>query len=83
MSVVWTIIIGFVAGVVAKLVTPGDNHPSGFIITTILGILGAFVATWFGQEVGWYAEGETAGLLGAIVGAVVVLAVWGALRSNR
>ncbi|MFN4272895.1 MAG: GlsB/YeaQ/YmgE family stress response membrane protein [Aliihoeflea sp.] len=80
MSIVWTIVIGFFAGVVAKLVTPGDNHPRGFIITTILGVLGAVVATWVGQEIGWYGEGEAAGFLGAIVGSVVVLSVWGAVR---
>lgn len=80
MSIFWTIVIGFLAGVVAKLVTPGDNHPRGFIITTILGVLGAVVATWVGQEIGWYGEGEAAGFLGAIVGSVVVLSVWGAVR---
>jgi uncharacterized membrane protein YeaQ/YmgE (transglycosylase-associated protein family) len=80
MSIFWTIVIGFFAGVVAKLVTPGDNHPRGFIITTILGVLGAVVATWVGQEIGWYGEGEAAGFLGAIVGSVVVLSVWGAVR---
>jgi uncharacterized membrane protein YeaQ/YmgE (transglycosylase-associated protein family) len=57
-SITWTIIIGFVAGVIAKLVTPGSNEPSGFILTTILGIVGAFVATWLGQTLGWYAPGE-------------------------
>lgn len=80
MSIFWTIVIGFFAGVVAKLVTPGDNHPRGFIITTILGVLGAVVATWVGQEIGWYGEGEAAGFLGAIVGSVVVLSVWSAVR---
>ena len=80
MSIFWTIVIGFFAGIVAKLVTPGDNHPRGFIITTILGVLGAVVATWVGQEIGWYGEGEAAGFLGAIVGSVVVLSVWGAVR---
>ena len=48
MGILWTILIGFVAGVLAKLITPGDNEPSGFILTTILGIVGAFVATYFG-----------------------------------
>lgn len=82
MSIVWTIIIGFFAGVVAKLVTPGDNHPGGFILTTILGILGAVLATWVGQEIGWYQQGEAAGFLGAIVGAVVVLTIWGTVRGR-
>ena len=54
MSIIWAIIIGFIAGVIAKLVTPGRNEPSGFILTTLLGIAGAFVATWLGQFIGWY-----------------------------
>ncbi|MGB8749802.1 MAG: GlsB/YeaQ/YmgE family stress response membrane protein, partial [Pseudolabrys sp.] len=53
MGIIWTIIIGFVAGVIAKLVTPGSNEPSGFILTTVLGIVGAFVASWLGQALGW------------------------------
>jgi len=54
MGILWTILIGFIAGVLAKLITPGDNEPSGFILTTILGIVGAFVATYLGQALGWY-----------------------------
>ena len=61
MSILWTIIIGFVAGVIAKFVTPGTNEPSGFILTTILGIIGAFVATWLGQALGWYRPGRGSG----------------------
>jgi uncharacterized membrane protein YeaQ/YmgE (transglycosylase-associated protein family) len=83
MSVIWTIIIGFVAGVIAKFIMPGDNEPSGFILTTILGIVGAFVATYIGQSLGWYRPGEGAGLLGAIVGAVIVLLVYGLLAGRR
>jgi uncharacterized membrane protein YeaQ/YmgE (transglycosylase-associated protein family) len=79
MGFVWTILIGFVAGVIAKFVMPGRNEPSGFILTTILGIVGAFVATWLGQALGWYAPGEGAGLIGATVGAIIVLLVWGAV----
>ncbi len=80
MSIIVTIIIGFLAGIIARLVTPGRNHPSGFILTTVLGIVGAFVATWLGQQIGWYQEGEAAGFIGAIVGAVVILLVWGAFQ---
>jgi len=83
MGIIWTILIGFVAGVLAKLVTPGDNEPSGFILTTILGIAGAFVATFLGQALGWYSAGEGAGLIGATVGAIVVLLVWGAVAGRR
>ena len=83
MSIIWTIIIGFIAGVIAKLITPGRNEPSGFILTTILGIVGAFLATYLGQAIGWYRAGEGAGLIGAIVGAVIVLVIWGAIARRR
>lgn len=78
MGIIWTIIIGFLAGVIAKFVTPGRNEPSGFIMTTILGIVGAFVASYLGQQLGWYAPGEGAGLIGAAVGAILLLLVWSA-----
>ncbi len=78
MSILWTIVIGFIAGVIAKFLVPGSSRePSGFILTTILGIVGAFVASYLGQALGWYGPGEGAGLVGAVVGAIIVLAVWG------
>ena len=84
MGILWTILIGFIAGVLAKLIAPGDNEPSGFILTTILGIVGAFVATYLGQALGWYEAGQGAGLIGATVGAIVVLLIWGAIgRQGR
>ena len=83
MGIIWTIVIGFVAGVIAKLITPGENEPSGFILTTILGVVGAFVASWLGQALGWYRPGEGAGLIGAVVGAVIVLLIWGAVARRR
>ena len=83
MGIILTIIIGFVAGVIAKLITPGSNEPSGFVLTTILGIVGAFVASWLGQALGWYRPGEGAGLVGAVVGAVIVLLIWGAVMGRR
>jgi uncharacterized membrane protein YeaQ/YmgE (transglycosylase-associated protein family) len=83
MSILWTIIIGFLAGVLAKFLMPGPNEPSGFILTTILGIVGAFVASYLGQALGWYAPGEGAGLVGAVVGAVLVLGVWGLITRNK
>ena len=83
MSILWTIIIGFIAGVVAKFLMPGPNEPSGFILTTILGIVGAVVASYLGQALGFYGPGEGAGIIGAIVGAVVVLAVWSVVARNR
>jgi uncharacterized membrane protein YeaQ/YmgE (transglycosylase-associated protein family) len=84
MTIIWTIVIGFVAGIIAKFLMPGRNEPSGFIMTTILGIVGAFVATYLGQALGWYNANEGAGLIGAVVGAIIVLAIWGFIsRRNR
>ena len=83
MGIVWTIIIGFIAGVIAKFVMPGPNEPQGFILTTILGIVGAIVATYLGQALGWYQPGEGAGLIGAVVGAIVVLLIWGVVTRRR
>ena len=80
MGIIWTIIIGFVAGIIAKFLHPGSsNEPSGFILTAALGIVGAFVATYLGEAIGWYRAGEGAGLIGAVVGAIIVLVVWGFL----
>ncbi len=83
MGIIWTIIIGFLAGVIAKFIMPGKNEPSGFIMTTLLGIVGAFLATWIGQAVGWYRPGEGAGFIGAIVGAIIVLAIYGMIAGRR
>ena len=83
MGILWTIIIGFIAGIIAKLIMPGRNEPSGFILTTILGIVGAVIATYLGQAIGWYRADEGAGLIGAIVGAIIVLGVWAAVTRSR
>jgi uncharacterized membrane protein YeaQ/YmgE (transglycosylase-associated protein family) len=83
MGILWTILIGFIAGLIAKFIVPGNREPSGFILTTILGIIGAFVATFLGQALGWYQAGEGAGLIGAVVGAIIVLLVWGAVTRRR
>ena len=83
MSILWTIIIGFIAGVIAKFIMPGNNEPSGFILTTILGIVGAFVATYLGEALGWYRPGEGAGLIGAVVGAIIVLCVYGLVAGRQ
>ena len=83
MGIIWTIIIGFLAGVIAKFIMPGDNEPSGFILTTILGIVGAFVASYLGQALGWYRPGEGAGFIGAIVGAALVLFIYGLVAGRR
>ena len=83
MGILWTIIIGFVAGVIAKFIHPGPNEPAGFILTTILGIIGAFVATYLGQALGWYRPGEGAGLIGAVVGAIIILVIWGMVAGRN
>ena len=83
MHILWTILIGFVAGIIAKFLHPGANEPKGFILTTLLGIIGAFLATYIGQAIGWYRADEGAGLIGAVVGAVIVLVIWGLLAPRR
>jgi uncharacterized membrane protein YeaQ/YmgE (transglycosylase-associated protein family) len=75
MSIIWTLIIGLVAGALAKFLMPGRD-PGGFIITMLLGVAGAFIATWLGQAVGWYQAGEGAGFIGAVVGAVILLVIY-------
>ena len=76
MGILWIILIGLVAGIIARLLAPGPNNPSGFILTAVLGIAGAFFATWIGQAVGWYRPDQGAGFIGATVGAVIVLFIW-------
>ncbi len=83
MGIIGAIIIGLIVGVIAKLITPGNPKPRGFILTTVLGIVGALVATWLGQAIGWYQPGEAAGFIGAIVGAVIVLLIWRQLARPR
>jgi len=83
MHFIWIIIIGFIAGVIAKLIHPSPNEPTGFIMTTVLGIVGAFVATFIGQALGWYRPDQGAGFIGAIVGALIVLIVWGYFTRRR
>jgi uncharacterized membrane protein YeaQ/YmgE (transglycosylase-associated protein family) len=83
MGIIWTIIIGFVAGLIAKWIMPGRNEPSGFILTTILGIIGAFVASYLGRALGWYEPGEGAGLIGAVVGAIIVLLIYGMIAGRN
>jgi uncharacterized membrane protein YeaQ/YmgE (transglycosylase-associated protein family) len=83
MSIIWTIVIGFLAGIVAKFIMPGDNEPSGFIMTTILGIVGSIVASYLGAALGWYKAGEGAGFIGAVVGAIILLLIYGFVAGKR
>jgi uncharacterized membrane protein YeaQ/YmgE (transglycosylase-associated protein family) len=72
LSFIGAIIIGLLAGIVAKFLMPGRD-PSGFIITILLGIAGALVATYLGQAIGWYGPDQKAGFIGAVVGAMIIL----------
>jgi uncharacterized membrane protein YeaQ/YmgE (transglycosylase-associated protein family) len=82
MGIIWTLIIGLLAGAVAKLLMPGRD-PGGFIITMLLGVAGAFLATWLGQAIGWYRAGDGAGFIGAVVGAVILLVIYRVIVSRR
>jgi len=82
MGILWTLIIGLVAGIVAKFLMPGRD-PGGFIVTMLLGVAGAFVATWLGQTIGWYEAGEGAGFIGAVVGAIILLIVYRLVKGRR
>jgi len=75
----YIILVGFIAGILARLLSPGPNNPSGFILTTVLGIVGAFVATWIGQAIGHYGPNQGAGFIAATLGALLVLFVWNRL----
>ncbi|EFI53150.1 GlsB/YeaQ/YmgE family stress response membrane protein [Afipia sp. 1NLS2] len=75
----YIILVGFVAGILARFLSPGPNNPSGFILTTVLGIVGAFVATWIGQAIGHYGPHQGAGFITATIGALLVLFIWNRL----
>jgi uncharacterized membrane protein YeaQ/YmgE (transglycosylase-associated protein family) len=81
LNLLWIIIIGFLAGVVAKLIMPGKD-PGGFIITTVLGVVGALLATFLGRLVGWYQEGETGGFIAAVVGAIIILFIYRIIKKR-
>jgi uncharacterized membrane protein YeaQ/YmgE (transglycosylase-associated protein family) len=80
---IWIAVIGLIAGVIARFLLPGPNNPQGFVVTALLGIAGAFVATWLGQSIGWYRHDQGAGLIGATLGALVVLFIWHRLVVQR
>ncbi|MDM0002683.1 GlsB/YeaQ/YmgE family stress response membrane protein [Variovorax sp. J22P240] len=79
MSIVWTILIGFVAGLVARAIKPGDDS-AGFIVTTLIGIAGSLIATYLGQAMGWYTAGQGAGFIASVVGAIVLLFIYGLIK---
>ena len=82
-GVLWIIFVGFVAGIIARMLSPGPNNPSGFILTVVVGIVGSFLATFIGQMVGWYRSDQGAGFITATIGAVVVLFIWNRLVAHR
>jgi uncharacterized membrane protein YeaQ/YmgE (transglycosylase-associated protein family) len=82
-NIIWIILIGFIAGLIARWLSPGPHNPTGFILTTGLGIAGSFVATFIGQSIGWYRLDQGAGLIAATVGAVIVLFIWNRLVAHR
>jgi uncharacterized membrane protein YeaQ/YmgE (transglycosylase-associated protein family) len=81
MNILWTLIIGLVVGAIAKLIMPGRD-PGGFIVTILLGIAGAFVAGFIGRSMGWYGEGEPAGFIASVVGAILLLLVYRMIRGR-
>lgn len=82
MGLLWTILIGFVVGLLAKFVTHGPG-PQGFFLTAALGIAGSIIATFLGRSLGWYAQGQSAGFIGAFIGALVLLFVYHLIVKNR
>ena len=72
----WILFVGLVAGILARLLMPGPNNPSGFILTIVLGVVGSFLATFIGQAIGWYSADQGAGFVAATVGAILVLFIW-------
>ena len=82
-GILWVILVGFVAGIIARILSPGPNNPSGFILTTVLGIAGAFLATLIGQSFGHYGPDQGAGFITATIGALVVLFIWNRLVARR
>lgn len=79
MHLLWTLLIGLLAGAVAKFLMPGKD-PGGWVVTMLLGVAGSFVATFLGQAIGWYRAGQGAGFLGAVVGAFLLLFVYRLVR---
>ena len=75
MGIIWTLLIGFVVGLLAKMLTPGRD-PSGFFITAAIGIVGSLLATYGGQALGLYQAGQPAGFIGSLIGAIILLAIY-------
>ena len=84
MGILWIVLVGFVAGVIARLLAPMSKQAGRLpLLTTALGVAGAFVATFIGQAVGWYRADQGAGFIAATVGAIVVLFIWNRIAASR
>ena len=83
MQIVWAIIVGAIAGFIARWISPSPNNPQGFILTTVLGIVGSVVATFLGRAIHLYSPGQGAGIIASIIGALIVLWGWHQLARNR
>jgi uncharacterized membrane protein YeaQ/YmgE (transglycosylase-associated protein family) len=82
-SILWTVIVGAIVGMIAKFIMPGSNEPKGFVLTAILGIVGALVAGYLGQALGFYSAGQGAGFIGSLIGAIIVLVIYGAVMKPK
>jgi uncharacterized membrane protein YeaQ/YmgE (transglycosylase-associated protein family) len=82
-GIFWIAIIGLLAGLIARFLLPGPNNPQGFLVTMVIGIVGAFAATFIGQSIGWYRHDQGAGLIGATLGSIIVLFIWHRLVVQR
>lgn len=84
MGIIWAIVIGFMAGIVAKLLTGGSREPRGFILTTVLGIVGSVLATWLGRQIGWVTDANPGvDFLSGVIGAIIILLIWRAVSRSR
>lgn len=83
MSILWTILVGAIVGMIAKFIMPGSNEPKGFVLTAILGIVGSLLAGFLGQALGFYTAGQGAGFIGSLVGAIIVLVIYGQVMKPK
>jgi uncharacterized membrane protein YeaQ/YmgE (transglycosylase-associated protein family) len=82
-GILWTILVGAIVGMIAKFIMPGSNEPKGFVLTAILGIVGSLLAGFLGQALGLYSAGQGAGFIGSLVGAIIVLVIYGQVMKPK
>jgi uncharacterized membrane protein YeaQ/YmgE (transglycosylase-associated protein family) len=83
MGILWTVIVGAIVGALAKFIMPGSNEPKGFILTAALGIAGSLFAGFLGQAIGWYSAGQGAGFIGSLIGAIILIVVYGQVTKPK